>query len=370
MTSSGMYDYAGQWLYKVGMPAKSGVGGGIIASLPATLGLGTYSPRLDSYGNSVRGIRVCERISSYLNLHVLSRKDDVKACILADYDISSISSRRSRRQEEVKILREHCSEVRIIELIGALTFSTMDYVSRTLLTSTPNLKYLILDIRRVPGISTAAESLLNSLREEIEKNEIKFLISGIKIGSEIYNQIALENTVLNETSFILLDEAIEWIEDDIIRRYAGVSNANEIVSLNEQLLLVDFTTQEIAALSEVCAEKNYRSGEQIIFTGEPAQSFYFLQSGKVSVKLRSGIRLSSLSAGMSFGEMALLESVRSADVWADADVRCLELTLKAYNEFKIAYPQGGEKLMRNGAYLLSQRLRMANSKVDILTSSR
>jgi glutaminase len=73
---------------------------------------------------------------------------------------------------------------------------------------------------------------------------------------------------------------------------------------------------------------------------------------------------------MSFGEMALLESVRSADVWADADVRCLELTLKAYNEFKIAYPQGGEKLMRNGAYLLSQRLRMANSKVDILTSSR
>ena len=44
MTSSGMYDYAGEWIYRVGIPAKSGVGGGIIAALPAQLGLGTFSP--------------------------------------------------------------------------------------------------------------------------------------------------------------------------------------------------------------------------------------------------------------------------------------------------------------------------------------
>jgi glutaminase len=73
---------------------------------------------------------------------------------------------------------------------------------------------------------------------------------------------------------------------------------------------------------------------------------------------------------MSFGEMALLESIRSADVWADTDVKCLELTLSAYNNFRKSYPESGEKLMRNGAFLLSQRLRMANTKVDILSSSR
>ncbi len=45
MTSSGMYDYAGEWVYRVGMPAKSGVGGGIVAALPAQLGLGTIRRR-------------------------------------------------------------------------------------------------------------------------------------------------------------------------------------------------------------------------------------------------------------------------------------------------------------------------------------
>ena len=57
MTSSGMYDYAGEWIYRVGIPAKSGVGGGIMAALPSQIGLGTFSPNLDSHGNSVRGLQ-------------------------------------------------------------------------------------------------------------------------------------------------------------------------------------------------------------------------------------------------------------------------------------------------------------------------
>ena len=82
MTSSGMYDFAGEWIYRVGIPAKSGVGGGILAALPARLGLGSYSPRLDAHGNSVRGIKVCEALSAHFDLHMLNRSGDIKTAII------------------------------------------------------------------------------------------------------------------------------------------------------------------------------------------------------------------------------------------------------------------------------------------------
>ena len=130
MTSSGMYDYAGEWVYRVGIPAKSGVGGGIVAALPGQLGLGTFSPLLDSHGNSVRGLKVCEALSSHFQLHMLSRSVDVRTSIIADYDIKGITSRRNRPPNEQQLLENNHSDIRVIELSGALSFANADYVLR------------------------------------------------------------------------------------------------------------------------------------------------------------------------------------------------------------------------------------------------
>ncbi len=70
MFTCGMYDYSGQWAYRVGVPAKSGVGGGVMAVVNRQLGIATYSPRLDKYGNSCRGVEVCADMASRLGLHV------------------------------------------------------------------------------------------------------------------------------------------------------------------------------------------------------------------------------------------------------------------------------------------------------------
>lgn len=71
MYTCGMYNFAGEWAYKIGLPAKSGVCGGIIAVVPNQMGIGVFSPPLDCHGNSVRGVRVCEDLSREYNLHLL-----------------------------------------------------------------------------------------------------------------------------------------------------------------------------------------------------------------------------------------------------------------------------------------------------------
>ncbi|MDM9385777.1 glutaminase A [Chlorogloeopsis sp. ULAP01] len=70
MYTCGMYNFAGEWAYKVGLPAKSGVSGGIIAVVPNQMGIAVFSPRLDSRGNSVRGVKVCEELSQHFGLHL------------------------------------------------------------------------------------------------------------------------------------------------------------------------------------------------------------------------------------------------------------------------------------------------------------
>lgn len=72
MATAGLYETSGDWLYEIGLPGKSGIGGGIVTVSPGKGGLGTYSPRLDSAGNSVRGQLVARSLSRGLGLDVFA----------------------------------------------------------------------------------------------------------------------------------------------------------------------------------------------------------------------------------------------------------------------------------------------------------
>jgi glutaminase len=369
MTSSGMYDYAGEWIYRVGIPAKSGVGGGILAALPARIGLGSYSPKLDKHGNSVRGIKVCEALSAHYDLHMLNRSDNARNAVIADYNIGENPSRRSRRPHEQTILAGHYQDVRVIELMGTLSLSNVDYVARQLVAK-PRPQFVIFDFRRVTSMTPAGARLLAEEFGELAAYHVTVIVSGIKRADAEWQPIAERTADLpNMRYYFLLDAAIEWAEDQVVFRHGGSIDFLETTELSEQPLLAGLTDEELADLASLGAIRTYQPGEKIIASGDRATSIFFLRSGVVHVTLPDGIRLATLTAGMPFGEMALLELTRSADVLADMSATAVEIPLRDFERFRTQHPRAGERIMRNLAQLLADRLILANAKVNLLTSS-
>lgn len=369
MTSSGMYDFAGEWMYRVGIPAKSGVGGGILAALPSQFGLGTFSPRLDEYGNSVRGVLVCEELSKTFGLHLLNRSSDVRTSVVADYTMGRMASRRMRQRHEQEILDAHGDEIRVLELAGALTFATMDHISRQVDLARVQPMFLVIDLGRVPTVSQAAATLLGELTADLTKCHVTTIFSGILAESSLAGLIKSHIKATERTRwFPTLDQSIEWVEDQIIYRYGGFTDLEDCADLSKQALLAHLAPDEIDALAKFAAPRGFKTGERIIAAGDSAASIFFLQSGMVSVKLGNGTRLASLVPGVAFGEMALIEERRLADVWADTSVRCLELTVEQFDAFRRRYPHAGERIMHNLAALLARRLAQTNLRIDLLSA--
>jgi glutaminase len=368
MTSSGMYDYAGEWIYRVGFPAKSGVGGGILAAFPSQFGLASFSPRLDEHGNSVRGLKVCEAVSAQFELHMLNRTSDARTCIVADYDFER-SSPRGRQPHEQKLIDAHMNAMRVIELTGTITFANADFIARRIETG-PSPLVLILDFSRVPQISIGAAKLLAAQLGKLPPLGIMPVLSGLEQSSRNWTALAAH---LGEGGqprhFTRLDEAIEWAEDQVIYRFGGFTHLMDSVPLTEQELLHEMPAELVEEIVKLCTVQNFKAGERIIASGDASTSIFFLQSGMVSVKLADGVRLATLVPGMAFGEMALVGSQRGANVWADTAIRCVELPLDRFYGFCEIYPKMGQRIMRNLAGLLARRLGRANRRIDLLSAT-
>ncbi|WP_394024779.1 glutaminase A [Xanthobacter flavus] len=368
MSSSGMYDFAGEWIYRVGVPAKSGVGGGILAALPSQLGLGTFSPRLDMHGNSVRGIRTCEAISEAFDLHMLSRRDDVRTCIVADYDFRTVPSKPGRQPHEQDILSARSGAIRAIELAGKLSFASMDYVTRRLTDPAGVPEFLILNLHRVATITDAGLRLLTGLIKNQLPAATTAVIAGVEAASPLTPQLkALREQGVRVRIFPTYDAAVEWAEDQVVYRHGGFSRIEMEADLSRQALLAGLSPQELADLSRLGTRVVFPAGTRIISANEPPARVYFLLRGMVSARSVGDVRLSTMIPGMVFGEMALIEQPRSTDVWADTEAVCVEVTADQFRAFQETHARAADRIMRNLAILLAGRMRMATARIEMLT---
>lgn len=197
MATCGMYDGSGSWFVRVGLPAKSGVGGGVVASKPGQLGIGTYSPPLDDNGNSFRGMLACERLADELGLHEFAPDGTGVAVV-----------RRSREGEEVlssaahdgddgngddgnggdgngeddsdaALLRANAERIRVTELQGPLSVSAAETLCRLLLESEadrPRPCWLVLDMHDLGHFDEAALELARQTFTDLTDHGVHVLL--------------------------------------------------------------------------------------------------------------------------------------------------------------------------------------------------
>ena len=370
MSSCGMYDFAGAWVYRVGMPAKSGVGGGIIAVLPGQLGIGVFSPPLDAVGNSVRGVAVCEALSQEFGLHLHRPPLSVGSVVRASYTLKDRRSRRRRTNEAAALLDERAAAVRVVEAQGPVVLSTAEALFRSALEQTPREGTLVLDFRRVTAVDTAVASLFGSLALELRRHDISLALSGIDEGAAW--AVAVQEAVGAAGAdlagwFCDVDAALEACEERLL---AADDLVTREIAASDHSLVRSLPAAEAAALLDLGTARSFPAGARIIRRGDPSDAVYLLLAGQATVSVpsptRGRHRLAALGPGTTFGELALMDSgSRSADIDADTDVTCFEIPLDRIHQnpdLQSLRLHLIEALARD----LADRLRRANAEVEAL----
>jgi glutaminase len=355
MSSCGMYDASGEWMLRIGLPAKSGVSGGIIAVLPGQFGVAVFSPPLDDRFNSVRGIRVCERISTEFGLHPMRSYADIGGVLRRSSSCARTRSSRLRTKEETCVLERHGDLVAVLELQGELFLATAERVERCIADAFEVAEVVVLDLRRVTRADAAVMAQLGRLADEVDHDGRSLLLAETEGAPSV-------------------DSVLEMCEERILSRFGHWPPAAR-AALAEQELLAGLEPGELDLVAASCRIATVSEGDTLFKQGDPADSLFFIATGALSVLLplddttgARSRRLALLGPGLAVGEMALArEASRSADVVAARDTEVAELSVEAFDLLATSHPAIAARVHVNLARVLADRLRTANEQLGLLS---
>ncbi|NIL76835.1 MULTISPECIES: glutaminase A [Rhodococcus] len=357
MTTCGMYDGAGDWVAKVGLPAKSGVGGGVLAVLPGQMGIAVYSPRLDGHGNSVRGVAACRQLSRTLELHFLHVPRAAASAVRGRYTVAEAPSRKRRSDIEQDALAKFGHRARVYELHGDLLFSGAETAVREIGTLDEDLDALVLDVRGVDDVSDIARSMFDDLRTQLaaKRCHAAFVDPRGVLG---HASSSIDPKDPGGRVFGDIGSGIGWAEELVLDRYCVGPRQPVRISAVEHPVLAGLTEEQYARVEAVTDTRHYAAGDVIVRAGDPAAGLFLVLVGEVSSTYDTpdGFhqRISTLSPGMSFGEMPLLANTPFLlNFRADTDLTVAVVTVADFHALTVDAPATKLAVLGNlaaGAY--------------------
>lgn len=333
MSTCGMYDVAGEWVAEVGMAAKSGVGGGILAVLPGQLAIAVFSPRLDEHGNSVRGVEACRRLSKELELHALHVTRGARGAIRTAYDLIEAPSVLQRPEADRHVLEDYGHLARIYELQGDLLFAGAESVVRRMCRDGRDLEYVAIDVRSIDEIADISARLLVGIRA---------LLRGWGCEPIL---IDFENRTLPEPPgaashrpmqvFSSRGTAIEWLEEQLIERHGADRTEEQSFDVRSHPLFAALDEHSVDELAELLEPREFTDGDVIVEQGDLDAGVFLILAGRVRQSLvRTGgvsRSIATLTPGTCFGGVYVATgNPHPMTVIAEGDVRLLVLSRERF----------------------------------------
>jgi sulfate permease, SulP family len=293
-----------------------------------------------------------------------------------------ISSKRQRLPEELAILEERGAAATICRLQGTLFFGTTDQLLSILESDLKTCRFLVLDMQRVQSVDFTAAHMLEQMEAQLTDRGAYLIFSNLPetlpTGRNLktyFDHLGLVRRERNVLVFNELDEAVDWVEGQILRD-AGVGphESGPPLTFQELSLFRELEGEALALLRGAVDERLVKAGAAIFRHGDEGDELFLIRRGTVNIRLplEAGRthHLATFSRGSFFGDMAFLDrGRRSADAVAVADVEVFVLSRQRFDALSRRHPAAGAMLFARLAQILALRLRQTDSELRAFVES-
>ncbi|MFB2975697.1 SulP family inorganic anion transporter [Microseira sp. BLCC-F43] len=285
-------------------------------------------------------------------------------------------SQVQRPPNEERLLRQKGEQIHILELQGLIFFGTarklLDRIRERLENpELPTVGFLVLDFRRVSGLDSSGVMSFSKLKQIAKQKQISLLFTNL--SSQNIKQLeqggCLEPKDPVCQLFPDLDRGLEWCENQILETAKLRRRRFLPLALQLKILLPDL--ENGSQLMQYLEQVQIKQGEFLLHQGDPADGFYFLESGQVSVVLElpngQTQRLATYDSGTILGEMGLYrKEPRTASVVADQNSRLYYLDPEAFERMENQEPKLAATIHKFIVNLLAERLKQRSEELQNL----
>jgi SulP family sulfate permease len=282
-------------------------------------------------------------------------------------------SKKRRVPSEAEVLSSHGGKSLVLELQGQLFFGTTDQLFTIVESYLKTCDYFTFDMRRIQSIDYTAVNMLKQIAQRIKSKNQKLIMSSVPMSLPSGQDLKayLHNLGLSEEKsgiifFNNIDEALEWVENDILAKYIQVhKDPKAALELNEFEFFKTFSPNVINELKVIAIESDFGIDENVFHKGDSDDRIYFIRKGIIKIQLplpgNMTLVLATVGKGDFFGDMAFLDKeTRSADAIADSEeVQLYCFSRTQFDEIAKNHPEIAGVFFEKLAHTISLRMRQS-----------